>query len=74
MAAQRVPPSAWRTSQSSVIWRSPSAGEIGDSTQAAADEALNFLSAPGLFALGGFAGRARMGGAWQHAVFSGDPA
>jgi hypothetical protein len=71
----RVPPSACSTSQSSVIWRSPSAARgRRHGAQAAADQALDFLGAAGLLALGGLARGARVGGARQHAVFGGDPA
>ena len=74
MAAVRVPPSACSTSQSSVIWRSPSATRSTTARKRAADEALDFLGAAGLLAGRRLAPRALMGGARQHAVFGGDPA
>jgi hypothetical protein len=46
IAAVRVPPSAWITSQSSVIWRSPSVLEIDHGAKRAADQPLNLLCAP----------------------------
>ena len=72
--AQRVPPSACSTSQSSVIWRSPSALRSVTARSAAADQALDFLGAAGLLALGRLARGAGVGRARQHAVFGGDPA
>jgi hypothetical protein len=50
IAAVRVPPSAWMTSQSRVICRSPERLEIDHGAQAAADQALDFLGAPRLLA------------------------
>ena len=72
--AVRVPPSAWITSQSTVIWRSPSAFEVDDRAQRAADQALDLDGAAVLLAGGGFAAGALERGARQHAVFGGDPA
>ena len=72
--AVRVPPSAWITSQSTVICRSPSAGEVDHRAQRAPDQALDLQRAPALLAGGGLAPRALVGGARQHAVFGGDPA
>ena len=72
--AVRVPPSAWITSQSTVIWRSPSAGKIDDGAQAAADQPLDFDRAAALLAGRSLAPRALDGGARQHAVFGRDPA
>ncbi len=40
--AVRVPPSAWITSQSMVIWRSPSAYKIDDRRAGATEQALDF--------------------------------
>ncbi len=74
IAAVRVPPSAWMTSQSIVIWRSPSACEIDHGAQGAADQTLDFHGAAGLLAGGGLAPGALVGGARQHAVFGRDPA
>ena len=48
-------------------------GQIDHRTQRAADEALDFHGAPLLFATGGFAHGALMGGARQHAVFGRHP-
>ena len=55
--AVRVPPSAWITSQSTTICRSPSAGRFDDGAQRAADQALDLLRAAG-----GLAGRRPRGG------------
>ena len=74
IAAQRVPPSAFSTSQSSVMVTSPIADAVHDGAQRAADQALDFLRAAGLFAARGLAVAAGVGGARQHAVFGGDPA
>jgi len=48
-------------------------GQINHGAQAAANQALNFLRAAGLLALGRFARTARVRGAGQHAIFGGDP-
>ncbi len=74
IAAVRVPPSAWMTSQSTMIWRSPSALQVDHGAQRAADQPLDFLGAARLLALGRLAVAARVGGARQHAIFGGDPA
>ncbi len=74
MAAVRVPPSAWSTSQSIRDLALAEAGEIDHGAQAAADQALDFLGAAALLAAGGLAVGAGMGGARQHAVFRRDPA
>ena len=58
IAAVRVPPSAWITSQSMVIWRSPSAGEVEHRAQAAADQPLDLDGAAALLAGRGLAARA----------------
>ena len=50
IAAVRVPPSAWSTSQSSEIVRSPSAREVEHAAQRAADQALDLLRAAALLA------------------------
>src|SRR5690606_38208521 len=42
--------------------------------QRAADQALDFQGAPALLATRGLAVGTGVGGAWQHAVFSGHPA
>ena len=42
IAAVRVPPSAWMTSQSIRIWRSPSAGEVDDGAERAPDQLAGF--------------------------------
>ena len=73
MEAVRVPPSAWITSQSTVMVRSPSA-RIRRRRAATADQALDLEGAPALLAARGLAGGARVGGARQHAVLGGDPA
>ncbi len=74
MAAVRVPPSAWMTSQSTMIWRSPSFWQVDDGAQRAADQPLDFLRPARLLALGRLAVAAGVGGARQHAIFGGDPA
>ena len=74
MAAQRVPPSAFSTSQSSVMLTLAHRGAIHHGAQRAADQALDFLGAAGLLAARRLAVAAGMGGARQHAVFGGDPA
>jgi hypothetical protein len=74
MAAVRVPPSAWMTSQSTVIWRSPSSRQIDNGAQRAADQALDFQRAAALLAGGGLAAHAVAGRARQHAVFGRHPA
>jgi hypothetical protein len=51
IAAVRVPPSAWITSQSRVIVYSPSA-QVHGGAQGAADEALDLQRAPALLAAG----------------------
>ena len=48
--------------------------QIGDRAQGAADQALDFLGAGRLLALGGFALATGMGGARQHAIFGRHPA
>ena len=72
--AVRVPPSACSTSQSTVIWRSPSACEVEGCAQRAADQALDFDGAAVLLAGGGLAAGALQRGSRQHAVFGRDPA
>ena len=72
--AVRVPPSAWITSQSMVICRSPSACRSTTERKRAADQPLDFDGAAALLAGGGLAAGALGGGARQHAVFGGDPA
>ena len=74
IAAQRVPPSAFSTSQSSVTVTSPIFDAIHHRAQGAADQALDLLRAAGLLAAGRLALAAGVGGARQHAVFRGDPA
>ena len=74
MAAVRVPPSAWSTSQSIVIWRSPKAARSHTARKRAADQALDFLGAAGLFARRRLAAHPLMGGAGQHAIFGRHPA
>ena len=74
IAAQRVPPSAFSTSQSSVMVISPIAARSTTARKAAADQALDFLGAAGLLAARGLAVAAGVGGARQHAVFGGHPA
>ena len=74
MLAQRVPPSAFSTSQSSVTVHLAHRGPVDDGAQAAADQALDFLRAAGLLAARRLAVAAGVGGARQHAVFGGDPA
>ena len=72
--AVRVPPSAWITSQSMVIWRSPSATR---STTVRSDRPIRRWISTGAAALlagGRLAPRALGGCARQHAVFGGDPA
>ncbi len=49
-------------------------GQIDHGAQAAANQALDFLGATGLFTFGGFTRHAAAGGARQHAVFGGYPA
>ena len=73
IAAVRVPPSAWITSQSICSVRSPSAAKIEHSPQAASDQSLNLLRASALLAARRLAIRARMRRARQHAVLGGDP-
>ena len=72
--AVRVPPSAWITSQSMVIWRSPSACRSITERKRAADQPLDLDGAAALLAGRGLAAGALGGGARQHAVFGGDPA
>ncbi|VXC46315.1 hypothetical protein SPHINGO8AM_130240 [Sphingomonas sp. 8AM] len=48
--------------------------QVGDRAQAAPDQPLDLLRAPGLLALGGLAAAARVRGARQHPVFGGHPA
>ena len=48
--------------------------KVDHRAQGASDEALDFLCAARLFACGGLAAIARMGGAREHAIFAGDPA
>ena len=50
IAAQRVPPSAWSTSQSSQSVRSPSALEVDDRRERASDQPLDLDRAPALLA------------------------
>ena len=69
-----MPPSAWITSQSIQIVRSPSSFERVDRAQRAADQPLDLLRAAADLAGRRFALRARRGRARQHAVFRGDPA
>ena len=71
--AVRVPPSAWMTSQSTMIWRSPSLGRSTTARRLAADQALDFLRPSRLLALGGLAIATRVRRAREHAVFGGDP-
>ena len=72
--AVRVPPSAWMTSQSIQIVRSPSSVSRVDRAQRAADQPLDLLRAAADLAGAGLALRARRRGARQHAVFGRDPA
>ena len=74
MAAVRVPPSAWITSQSMVMVRGPSAVQVDGGPQGPADEPLDLERAAALLAAGRLAGHALVGGAGQHAVLGGDPA
>src|SRR3981189_2683272 len=67
-----VPPSAWMTSQSTGILRSPSASRA--TAARAADQALDFDGAAALLAGGGLAAGAFQRGARQHTVFGRDPA
>ncbi len=72
--AVRVPPSAWITSQSTVIWRSPSATR---STAARSERPIRrWISTVRPPCLPAEASRRvrSSGGARQHAVFGGDPA
>ena len=72
--AVRVPPSAWSTSQSTMICFSPSAAR---SVTARSERPIRrWISwvRPDLLAGRGFAPRALGGGARQHAVFGRDPA
>ena len=74
IAAVRVPPSAWITSQSRVIWRSPRAFR---STTARSERPISrWISwvRPDCLPGRGLAAAAGMGGARQHAVFGRDPA
>ena len=74
MAAVRVPPSAWITSQSTEIWRSPS---FGRSTTARSERPIRrWISCvrPEGWPDGRLAARALVGGARQHAVFGRHPA
>ena len=74
IAAVRVPPSAWITSQSTVIWRSPSA--VRSTIERRLRPISRWIStgAAALLAGGGLAARALERRARQHAVFGGDPA
>ncbi len=56
MAAQRVPPSALMTSQSTMKARSPRMSRFVTATQGTADEALYLVGAPADAAEHGFAG------------------
>src|SRR5690606_11942556 len=47
---------------------------VDHGTQAASDQALNFLGTPALFAASGLAVAARVGGARQHAILGRHPA
>ena len=69
IAAVRVPPSAWMTSQSTVIWRGPERAHVDGGAQRAADQPLDLLPA----AAGG-APRTRVRRARQHRVLGGHPA
>ena len=72
IAAVRVPPSAWMTSQSTVIVRSPSWVELHHRAQGAPDEPLDLVRpAAGPARLAARPGRRRAG---QHAVLRRDPA
>jgi hypothetical protein len=69
MAAVRVPPSAWSTSQSMLIWPFAERPHVCHRAQGAPDQPLDLLGAPALLALGGLRGRPRVWvGARQHAV------
>src|ERR1700716_563085 len=74
IAAVRVPPSAWMTSQSTVICRSPRAGRSAIERMLRPVSRWDSHGRPILLAGGGPAARAVEGGARQHAVFGGDPA
>ena len=74
IAAVRVPPSAWMTSQSSEICRSPSASRSTTARRRPSDQPLDFLRAAGLLARRRLAPAARVGRARQHAIFGRDPA
>ena len=70
MDAQRVPPSAWMTSQSMVIWRSPSASR----STTAADQTLDLARTAVQLERLDVALFARIGRARQHRVLRRDPA
>ena len=74
MAAVRVPPSAWITSQSISDLPLAQRLHVDHRPQGAADQALDFLRAARLLARRGLAPAAGVGGARQHAVFRRDPA
>ena len=74
MAAVRVPPSAWSTSQSMMIWRSPrSSSAVTARSERPIRRWISWVR-PRLLAGGRFAPRALGGGARQHAVFRRHPA
>ncbi len=72
--AQRVPPSAWRTSQSRVIWRSPSA--LRSVTARRLRPIRRWISwvRPVCLPFAASRAGARVGRPRQHPVFGGDPA
>ena len=74
MLAVRVPPSAWITSQSTVIVRSPSLAMSTTPRSDAADQALDLVRPPTDAARARLALAALGAGARQHAVLGGDPA
>ena len=72
--AARVPPSAWMTSQSTMICRLAEGPEVGDGPQGPADEALDLLGPPGDAAGGALPGRPFGRRPGQHGVLGRDPA
>ena len=74
IAAVRVPPSAWSTSQSTWMRALAQRGEVDHRAQRAPDQALDLLGAARLLAARRLAVAARVGRARQHAVLGGDPA
>ncbi len=74
IAAVRVPPSAWITSQSMTIWRSPSACRLVTARKLRPMRRWISCVRPVGLPDGGFAPRARMGGARQHGIFRRHPA